>query len=214
MKDRPRVDLETNIPLVGVLKYCDHRSTEYGEKLKLTILVEESEQYRAGESELWVPIALLEGLVSGGAVTTGGTAEKPEYRVQGRPRIEVLRREVRKEGSTRKTAHTAIRRLDVAQKRATANATEPSSGPQEPVPIDRDAITKAWLRVGEEYAAARVLARHHLGTEASEEVIQSATATILIRAERVAPEASGKGYAGLAASIDRFLRSTRSRSAA
>lgn len=169
---RESLDIQTNIPFTGKLKYCDARTTKHGARAKLVMVLDDGqEEYPAGECEVWLPIERVDDLMRLDAVDELAPNDKGrQFKVTGAPHLKVVRKEVKGDGGK---AHTEYRitRLDEHTPRATAPApaaaTSAGSSPRNGnghAKLDtstkdgkREAFTR-WLAVGEAYAAACFLA--------------------------------------------------------
>jgi hypothetical protein len=215
--ERPKLDLKANLPAVAVLKYADHRSTRYGDKVKCVLELKGSEHYAAGEYELFASEGAKANLLELGAITErAGQDGTPQYAVKRGLTLSVLKTEQKTEDgktvypirfevvggtpaappATKPVATTTVH---------TGNGHAPAPAPA-PAGVDPKAIAKAWVHVGEEYGAALALARHHLseqGVDLEPGALQAAAATILIRAEKAG--LLGQGFRGFARRMTAYL---------
>lgn len=98
------LELATNLPCRGNLKYVNWRSTQHGERLKLVVDVAPGqEQYPAGRCEAWASIDFEAPMIKWGLIQRSGTNNKgqPDFKVLNSPVVILHMRE--KKGENGKT---------------------------------------------------------------------------------------------------------------
>lgn len=213
---RSEIELKTNLPLRGTLKYVNWRETQHGGKPKVVLVVANGqEHYSPGEGELWLFGGAERRLAELGAVkeTTAPDATKRDFRVQGKPDLRILRTE--EKGDDNKLHKvTTIERLDAYAPPAAAVASAPTPTDAAPPAEPEDATARrrrhftALLETAELYGSALKLAHYEAqraGVPMSPESLQAGAATILIRA---ADRVGVQPWRGLFAALEEHLAKT------
>ncbi len=178
--DPPFLDVLVNLPFFGVLKYANHRNTQHGERLRVTLILEVSDGYDDengapldGPVLLWLTMRNAERLIELGAIVEKPATDKgPQFGVQGKPKLRFLKTQEKNADTGKKYEVWTIERLDsysepVPKVEAPPTAEAPPSSPSsangslKTLPGRRVAVA-AWLAAGEAYATACLLTERGL----------------------------------------------------
>lgn len=181
--DPPFLDVLVNLPFEGTLKYANHRNTQHGERLRVTLILDESAGYEDEESGaplsgpvlLWLSMQNADRLRELSAIVDKPANDKgPQFGVSGKPKLRFLKTQKKGEGG-KKYEVLEIDRLDSFSPpvpKAEAPDVEARGGGLAPLPSRANGSLKtlpgrrlavaAWLAAGEAYATACLLTERGL----------------------------------------------------
>lgn len=202
--------LQTNIPVVGLLKYADYATSKEGDdQVRLTgdwVELGPEGEKPLGRGRFYLHLAVVGQLKDAGLIRERGRDKNgnPAYEVIGTPKIRIVRREYVEEGKKKTEttvtadgappAQTSNGPAPQGQPTPPASAPAPSTAPPAngaPKPDPKARAIAGWRRLGADYAMCAVISARSLAAaknvkvaDLDEKAIQAGVATLLIAAEK------------------------------